>query len=308
MLLKTKLACLIAGLAAMAAVAFAFTCPKSAYAGEDAQRAAVSRDEQSAGQVATLTASNAVFYQQLDSYATYMPVMEIADHIDKELARNPDELPVALAWAQNRVNFDVKNVAALDGLHFMILSDLSARSGRREPDPGIRIQLSHDAYHALLIFDALLATDIARCADSVTGGAAVQLLDTRYRSLARAAASLSPAEAKQYWTDALAFEAAAAGRPRNAEICSNGIVARMAEQMAASDAAESLAKAQDSGESALAAGSVPVPESSSATPDLRLQKITPNYLDDAAWKKARDKTRAQLLESWKERYAAAKQH
>lgn len=223
--------------------------------------------EQSTEQTQTLHASQSTFYREIESFTTFMPIMEISRRVNQKVEQEPTRLSIGLNWAKEKT--ETKDSAKMNALYFMIYSDLAAKSAATVPKKSeYYTNFSKTAYQALLTFEVMLLTDAARCINPAANKAVEPLLSQRYKHLQYVADSATPAEVEEYWKTALAQEAASVKRPGNGELCSNGVAAELARQ----------ADAQ--------------------APEI----LDAAFIDDAKWQPLREQIRARVVAAWKKDY------
>lgn len=193
--------------------------------------------------------------------------MQIAQQIKKKIAAEPNKIAVATKWAEDHT-FGASDPAKLNSIYFMVYSDLNRMQapGARMNDEAFR-KYVWQAYLSLVVFEAMMMADLERCVNQAGRPAANALLGPRYAGLQTVYTLFPKTKIEGAWETALEFEASSGARPGNADICSNNL------------------SETESGEGA-------------GTVDAA-------YIDDAAWKAAREKTRAQLKTYWQQRYDAA---
>lgn len=165
---------------------------------------------------------------QLDQYAKdNRSITIISDRINAELARNPRQLPLATDWAKQKA-IGAADPSLVNGLYFMIYSDLSRRSAKLLPKTGPNYApLSHESLQALLIFEAITAADFARCKSAADAAVLPWVIEPRRKALDYVYTLLTPQEAEAIWDNALNMEAATGARKPNTEVCSNALAVDM---------------------------------------------------------------------------------
>lgn len=168
------------------------------------------------------------YYAQLDKYAKdSRSITTISDRISAEIARDPRQLPLAADWAKQKA-IGATDPSQVNGLYFMIYSDLTRRSAKLLPKTGQNYApLSHEALQALLIFEAITTADFARCKSAADAGVLPWIIEPRRKALDYVYTLLSPQEAEAIWDNSLNMEAATGGRKPNTEVCSNTLAVDM---------------------------------------------------------------------------------
>lgn len=208
------------------------------------------------------------YYAQLDQYVKdNRSITTISDRIGAELARDPRQLPLATDWAKQKA-IGATDPSLVNGLYFMIYSDLSRRSAKLLPKNGPNYApLSHESLQALLIFEAITAADFARCKSAADATVLPWIIEPRRKALDYVYTLLTPQEAEAIWDNALNMEAATGARKPNAEVCSNALAVDMTYG--------------DSPQAKVAAAFIPTPE----------------------WETKRAALRGQIKEEWQAHYS-----
>ncbi len=168
------------------------------------------------------------YYAQLDQYAKdKRSITTISDRINAELARDPRQLPLATDWAKKKA-IGAQDPSLVNGLYFMVYSDLSRRTAKALPKTGPNYApTSLEALQALLIFDAITTADFARCKSAADAGVVKSIVEPRHKALDYVYALVTPEETEAIWANALNMEAATGARQPNAEVCSNTLAVDM---------------------------------------------------------------------------------
>ena len=165
---------------------------------------------------------------QLDQYVKdNRSVTTISDRINAEIGRDPRQLPLANDWAKKKA-IGATDPSQVNGLYFMIYSDLTRRSAKLLPKTGPNYApLSHEALQALLIFEAITAADFARCKSAADATVLPWIVEPRRKMLDYVYTLLTPQEAEAIWDNALSMEAATGARKPNTEVCANTLAVEM---------------------------------------------------------------------------------
>lgn len=168
------------------------------------------------------------YYAQLDQYVKdNRSITTISDRISAEITRDPRQLPLANDWAKKKA-IGATDPSLVNGLYFMIYSDLTRRSAKLLPKTGQNYApLSHEALQALLIFEAITAADFARCKSAADAAVLPWIIEPRRKALDYVYALLTPQEAEAIWDNALNMEAATGARKPNTEVCANTLAVDM---------------------------------------------------------------------------------
>lgn len=168
------------------------------------------------------------YYAQLDRYAKdNRSVTTILDRINAELAREPRQLPLAADWAKKKA-IGASDPSLVNGLYFMIYSDLSRRTAKGLPKTGANYApTSLEALQALLIFDVITTADFARCKSPADAGVVKSIVEPRHKALDYVYGLITPEETEAIWNNALNMEAATGARKPNTEVCSNTLAVDM---------------------------------------------------------------------------------
>ncbi len=171
---------------------------------------------------------NASYYAQLDKYAgDSRSITTISDRINSELSRDPRQLPMATAWAKQKA-IGATDPSLVNGLYFMIYSDLTRRTAKTLPKTGGNYgPISMEALQGLLIFEAITAADFARCKSAADATVLPWIIEPRRKAIEYVYSMMTPEETEAVWTNALNMEAATGGRKPNAEVCSNTLAVDM---------------------------------------------------------------------------------
>lgn len=217
--------------------------------------------------------SSNYFYKQLDNYVVAKkPVVYIIDRINDRLAKDPDALPVAYAWATTMS--ELTGPDQINSLYYLLRADMADRSVKtvnRKSESYKKFAL--DALQSIMTFEMMLMADTTRCINEDFDGSVVgYILSPRYDAMGRYIYSLLPTgDMPQVWNNALQTEASLRGRMPNAEICSNAAMIGML---------------------------VSNKKSKRAMPP----EAKPQYMDDKQWDEARDHLRYSIKDFWRDRY------
>ena len=169
-------------------------------------------------------AEDRLFYKLLDEKAATETAAAVGEIVLKNINENPRRLAVALDWARDN-SVGQKDPAKLNSLYFMLYADLeyfAAQAFLEQKMTAQFIDMSKTALAALSTAEALLATDIARCADPSARSILIPLMAPRMQALHYAYGLFDEQQMKSMAVMILNGVAGMWNRAPNKEVCASG--------------------------------------------------------------------------------------
>jgi len=238
-----------------------------------------------------ISAEDRLFYQLLDEKAASGTAAEVGELVLKNINENPRRLAVALDWARDNSLFQ-DDPAKINGLYFMLYSDLeyfAAQAFLEQKMTARFIDMSKTALAALLTSEALLATDIARCADPSARNILVPLMAPRMEALHYAYGLFDEQQMQAMTRTVLGGVSGMWNRAPNKEVCASGH--------------ESVIKALEEG-----ATTAKAPKRRGDVGEITILippkdfSVKPEFIDDNAWMEKLAGIYQNLGRSWAQRY------
>ncbi len=171
-----------------------------------------------------ISAEDRLFYKLLDEKAADGTAAEVGELVLKNINENPRRLAVALDWARDN-SVRQKNPAKLNSLYFMLYADLeyfAAQAFLEQKMTAQFLDMSKTALAALMTFEVLLATDIARCQDSSARSILIPLMAPRMEALHYAYGLFDEQQMQTMAVSILSGVSGMWNRAPNKEICASG--------------------------------------------------------------------------------------
>jgi len=237
-------------------------------------------------------AEDEALYAALNKRAGTESAAALSEFIVNTTLAEPRKIAVAMDWARD---YSVRqpDIKKMNSLYFMLYSDLAffaAQAFLAERMVHEFLDYSQTSLAALMTFEMMLATDIARCKDATAEKVRDALMAPRLKTLYYALGLFSPSEMEELSLRVLRGEANMTGRPPNAEICAAG-------------SEGSIAVLQQKGTKMI---KMLDPENPSLTKTILVPpenfEVKPEFVSDAIWTERRTIVREELLRTWGERY------
>lgn len=238
-----------------------------------------------------ISAEDRLFYKLLDEKSVDGTAAEVGELVLKNINENPRRLAVALDWARDN-SVRQKDPARLNSLYFMLYADLeyfAAQAFLEQKMTAQFLDMSKTALAALMTFEVLLATDIARCEDQSARSILIPLMAPRMEALHYAYGLFDPQEMQTMSVSILSGVSGMWNRAPNKEICASGRESVIKALEEGGTTAKAPKRKGDMGEKTIL-----IPPKDFA--------VEPKFIDHNAWMEKSAETYKNIGQSWAKRY------